>query len=298
MTSQAIEHPYAHLAEDYRPWADRSDEDRIKFISKERFLYFDHTEAILNKLEYLYRQENAVRAQGLLLVGESLMGKTSILYRFMKNHPATDNPEGDEAVVPIVSVQFPEKAKSDLYREILRSLNASPSSTARSGAVRSDCVDLLRAIKMKVLVIDELHNIIVGSPNEQEAALNSIKYLMNETGRPIVGAGTLRALTAVKASTQMTSRLRGVVIPRFTYDRGFCEALCMFEQILPLRKPSNLDNPDLSAEIHRLTSGVTGHIADLLNHSAVEAINDKSECITSSTFSAIGWIAPSGVQDN
>jgi hypothetical protein len=275
---------YPHLASNYAEMADRSDEERLAFISRDRFLPFEQTEAILKAMNRLYRQETSIRAKGMLLVGESLIGKSFLIDHFKRQYPADDNVDGDAAIVPIGHITVAGRARADLYREIMGSLNARPAATAKPDAVRTDCIALMKSVGMKVLIIEEFQDLMVGTATEQDVALNHVKYIMSQTGRPIIASGIEKAAAAVNRSTQIKSRLRQKYLQRFQLDAAYLQALCMWEQTLPLRKASNLDGIAIAQDIHERTDGVTGRVSELLQFAAEIAIEDKSECITIQTL--------------
>ncbi|MBI5922997.1 MAG: TniB family NTP-binding protein [Betaproteobacteria bacterium] len=285
------EEKYPHLSSVAASMADRDDEDRISYIRRDRFLAHTRAEEVLNELEMLYRMEDAVRPQGRLIVGRPLMGKSTIIDAFLRNHRASDNPDGNAAVVPVVMVQYPETASEGVYPVILSKLNARMPVNAKPQALREATVKLLRAVGMKILLIDELHNVMEGSANAQRKGLNSIKFLMNELRRPVVAAGTLEVFNAIQTDPQISSRLRRLPLERFKDDAQFQELLILFEMALPLRMASGLDDPVLSSFIFERTMGIVGHVADLLNSAAIQAINYGVEKITEEVIRNAGWDA-------
>jgi hypothetical protein len=263
------------------------DQARIDHIRKDRFIAYAQAENILAELEILMHLDDAVRPQGRLLAGRSLMGKSTIVAEFMRKHAADDNASGDVARVPVVCVQYPESASGNLYGEILAALNATLPSRARVQELRAACVDLLRNVGMRILLVDEFHNILEGSTSAQTKALNSIKYLMNELHRPLVVIGTEQVIIATEKDRQISSRLRVLPLRRFMFDDDFCDLLAAFEVILPLRKASNLYEPKLAKLIHEHTNGITGDVADLLNAAAIMAIETGTEQITAEEVNAL-----------
>ena len=184
-------------------------------------------------------------------------------------------------------VQYPEAASEGIYPEILAKLNARLPANAQPRAQRKAAVELLRSIGLRVLLVDELHNVLEGSANAQRKGLNSIKYLMNELRRPVVCAGTVEVLNAIKSDPQMHSRLKRLPLVRFKDDIDFQELLAGFELLLPLRNASGLADETLSTQIFEITMGIVGEVADLLNSAAIYAIEKGVECITVDVIKAV-----------
>ena len=60
-------------------------------------------------------------------------------------------------------------------------------------ARQNDAVRLMHANEVRMLVIDELHNILSGARNQQRRLLNLLRWLGNELQIPLVGVGTPRS---------------------------------------------------------------------------------------------------------
>jgi hypothetical protein len=285
---------YPHLSPVVAQVADLDDQARIDYIGKDRYVSHTRAEEILDEWESLYGLDDAIRPQGRKLIGYPLMGKSTLKEEFLRRHPASDNPGGEAAIVPVVSVQFPEVAKEGIYPEILGALNAKLPKGSKTREVRQGTVDFLRRIGMRMLLIDEFHNILEGSALVQRKGLNSVKYLMNVLRRPVIVIGTGDLVNATESDPQISSRLKPMVLPRFKDDEDFQALLAGFEMVLPLRKPSNLSDPELSTLIYLQTLGIMGNVADLLNDAAKMAIKTGTEQITEVEITAIKHKASKG----
>jgi ATP-dependent Clp protease ATP-binding subunit ClpA len=68
----------------------------------------------------------------------------------------------------------------------------------------------------RILLIDEIHNLLSCSARDQRAALNAIKYLANKLRVSIVAAGTYGALHVMPADSQIASRFEQDELPVWT----------------------------------------------------------------------------------
>lgn len=287
----STENELGHLSKQARLVAVQEDDERIAYLTRERFIPYDRATRVLDELEKLYRREDAVRAQGRLFIGPSLAGKSSILHKFVQNHRADDNVDGEAAIVPVLMVQYPEVGREGIYSAICHALNHRPPVSASLARLRAECLDLLKVVGVRVLLIDEFHNVLRGNTEEQRIGLTTIKYVMNALGRPIVVAGTSEAYNAVNKDPQMLSRLKPIYLNRFQeQDEDYLSLLSGFELSLPLRKPSHLIDGEVSAEIYRLTEGLVGHIADLMSELGTLAIQTGEECITLDLVRESSWV--------
>lgn len=284
---------FQHLNEDVANIAMLDDEARLRFIAKDRFIPYGKAEQILNDLEHLYRSEDSLRPQGRMLTGISLMGKSTLIDEFVRNHRASDDPDGDAVHCPVISVQYPDVTGYGIYPEILRALNANSRKVKRQFDMREHCLELLEMVSCRLIIIDEFHNILAGTTSRRDEGLNGIKFLMNHFRRPIVVAGTQSCRNAIKHDDQFVSRLYPLELSPFRNDQDFAMLLAGFEALLPLRKPSFLYSGEVKDKIHRLTGGVTGYISDLLNKASRVAIEEGTEQITSKELDEAGWLMPS-----
>jgi replicative DNA helicase len=82
------------------------------------------------------------------------------------------------------------------YVKLLTTLHAPFSPSERLATLEDIALRLLRKIGLKMLVIDEAHQLLAGSYREQRRALNLLKGLTNELMVPVI------------ASTRMSSANR------------------------------------------------------------------------------------------
>ncbi len=271
---------YSHLDAAVKPVADWDAGARIRFIGRDRFIKYPQVNELLEDFELLLNSEDSIRPQGRLLVGDSLSGKTSVLNEFMRRHPASDHPDGRAVSIPVLYIQYPDTASEGVFGEILNKLNINLSGRVRPPEIRSTAVNSLKASGVRVLIIDEFHNLLEGSANAQRKGLNSVKFLINDLGRPVIAAGTRSASTAIATDEQFRSRLRPKELARLRDDETFQGLLCSFEAKLPLRLPSNLFNEGPRGAIYRYSQGVMGYVSDILNSAAILAIKSGEEKIS------------------
>jgi hypothetical protein len=74
-------------------------------------------------------------------------------------------------------------------------------------------LSVLRAVGAKMLVIDELHNLLAGNRSVQRECLNLFRFLGNVLRVPIVGVGTREAYLAIRSDDQLENRFAPVTLP-------------------------------------------------------------------------------------
>jgi len=270
------------------------DEERIRFIERDRWIGYSRAQKILDKMEHLLDYPKKYRMPNLLIIGDTNNGKTSLLKKFEKMHPAEDRPDQDCCCIPVLYVQISESP--DLRSFLDEILNAlfSPGPKYEHISVRRDRVmKLLKTVQLKMLIIDEINNLIAGHKKKQRQFLNFIKYLGNALQIPIAGAGVQNAVQAVQSDPQLSNRFEPVFLPRWKMDKEFLSLLASFERMIPLKEPSFLYEKKLAIQLHSMCEGPIGELASLLESAAIYAIHTGKEKIDRKVLAAIDWIPAS-----
>ena len=285
---------YPHLNEAARAVVDEPDDKRIQFIRAGTWLGYPRAKEILAKMEDLLSYPRITRMPNMLLVAPSFNGKTSILERFVQQHPAVLDPTGESTICPVIMVESPPSPDvSSFYSRLLDALMAPYKPTASAQEKNSQIKVLFRHLGVKLLIIDEIHHLIAGSLNRQKDFRNALKSLGNETKVVIVAAGIEDAWNAFNTDPQMSSRFTPEELPLWRQDHHFASLLSTLEKRTPLRKPSNLIEPTKVMEIHSRCEGTLGDMCDLFKELAVDAIRSKSEEITFEQIRSLKWVPPS-----
>ena len=230
----------------------------------------------------------------MLLVGPTNNGKTMIVEKFRREHPQKLFGTGSVALVPVLKIQMP--AGPDEHRfltAIVETLAMDRNASSRLAVLQSQVLETMRRKQTRMLVVDELHNILSGTPPQQRRLLNLIRWLGNELQIPLIGVGTVEALRAVQSDDQLANRFEPFALPLWSDDDDFRRLLNTLEAVLPLRKRSDLDDPALANRIYAAGEGILGEIIAIVMRGAVEAVRSGSECITARTIEAASFIRPS-----
>lgn len=288
----------------------KTNEERITYISEDRWIHYPQAEEIIQTLESIKTYEkNKTRVTSILLVGSSNNGKTSLLEEFVRRNPSYDyySENSDKLTkeffdnynaigIPALSILAPnEPNESRLYSNILNKIFA-PFNERDSVARKQYLVEYyLNLLNVDMLIIDEIHNILSGSIAKQKQVLNAIKNLSNHLKIPIVLSGTKDALRAVSTDTQISSRFRPIYLKKWKMDKEFVSLLATFLKTLPLKKESTILTVNTSMEILEISDGNIGDIVGLLKKAAIYAIKSESERITLKEIKECGYISMSNV---
>lgn len=282
-----------HLSENTRLFIEKStDEDRINATKKSKWIGYSNATNILASMNDCFNYPKTIRMPNLLIVGDSNNGKTALLNRFANSHLAYLN-ENDRVINPVLLIQAPpEPDEKRFYNTILDKLFAPTRTSEKIDSRQQRVLSLLQELEVKVLIIDEIHHILAGSPSKQRLFLNVIKYLSNELQIPLICAGTKLAFNAIQTDAQLSNRFEPRILNRWSNNTEYKRLLLSFERILPLRKESNLIENSLADKILSKSDGLIGEIARILELSTILAINSGIDRITTNIIEEIDYVTP------
>lgn len=288
---------YGHLHDSVRAFALEDAETRIRRIRMDRWIGYARAESTLLAFEDLLAFPRRTRMPNLLLVGPTNNGKTMIVEKFRRSHPpvAASDSEDGIASVPVVRMQMPAGPdEARFFGGILEALGAPYGPRDRTSVLQDAAMRFMRLTNVRMLVIDELHNLLSGSPGQQRRLLNLLRWLGNELQIPLVAVGTVEALRAVRSDDQLANRFEPIPLPVWSEDEAYLRLLSTLEAILPLQRPSNLASAALAGKIFSASEGVLGEIVTIVTRAAVLAVRSGTEAITARMIDDTGFIAPSG----
>ncbi|MHB8357473.1 MAG: TniB family NTP-binding protein [Vulcanimicrobiaceae bacterium] len=266
---------------------------RVEKIRRGRWIDYTLARSVVGKLEDLMTTPKIHRMPNLLIVGETNNGKSMIINRFASAHKPKVHLAGPTSSFPVLVIQAPNVPdESRFYNAILSRVYAPFRASARVDQRQLQVVRLLDAIGVKILVIDEIHNILAGTSVKQQQFRNMIKYLGNELMIPIVGVGTQDAYFALQVDRQLENRFEPVLVPKWTMNEEYLRLLASFEQLFALEHPSNLIETSLAIKILALAEGTIGEISRLLMAAALYAIKTGTERIDVNTLEKCGYSGP------
>ena len=282
-----------HLIPSAQKTAQLPGAERIARIRADRWIGYTQAQKALAKLEDLFTHPEQQRMPNLLIVGPTNNGKTMLVEKFRRQHPVTTSDDGQTEQIPILAMQMPsDPTISRFYTMLLYSLNAPSFARRRVSDLEELSLRILRQVGLRMLVIDELHNVLAGSGPQQRQFLNLLRFLGNELRIPLVCVGTKEAYLAIRSDDQLENRFEPFSLPLWTLDDEFSSLLASFAAVLPLRRASQLHLPDIAHYILSKSEGTIGEITTLLTRSAILAVETGSECIDRKILGLVDYSSP------
>ena len=287
---------YPHLHASARPLAEESPELRIRRIRTDRWIAYARAEAALSAMGDFLSFPKRLRMPNLLLVGPTNNGKTMIIDKFRRDHPPIEASTTREGVanIPVLKVQMPSAPdERRFFGTILDALGVPDRPNDRIATKQDVAVRLMRATKVRLLIIDEVHNVLSGARNQQRRFLNLLRWLGNELQIPLVAVGTAEALRAVQSDDQLANRFEPFALPPWRDGEEYRRLLSTLEAILPLRRPSRLAEPAMVGKILSAAEGILGEIVAVVARAAVQAVTTGAEVVSVEMIDGTGFIPPS-----
>lgn len=185
-----------------------------------------------------------------------------------------------------------EPSISRFYALLLAGMGTPLRPRARVVELEQLALRLMRAVGARMLVVDELHNILAGKADVRREFLNLIRFLGNELRIPIVGVGTREAYLAVRADEQLENRFEPIILPVWEEGEMTCSLLASFAAAFPLRRRSALATPEMARYVLARSEGTIGEISRLITAAAVAAVETGEEVIDRRTLTLADYASP------
>lgn len=285
---------HKHLSPEVAAWLDLAPQQRIQKLNAAQtgwFISYPRAIDALQRINTIIATPPSNRPRNLLIFGDPSIGKTQIIKAALRSHPPVHD---DRSRWPILFIDAPPvPSETTLYDEILSTLNV-PFRAQSSLSVRKNQVfTVLAELKVRIIIIDEIHNLLTHRPAKQRDFLVVLKHMGNKLGVSFIAAGTPDAVVALQSDRQMSSRFSFLPIPVWRYGREFRQLLAAFERLLPLSIPSDLAESSLAARLHDMSEGLLGELAILLVEATTMAIEENAEMIGHDLLNRLAWTPPS-----
>lgn len=277
---------HAHLTPAIAELLASSDSERITVIREERWITFPRARLALDALNTLLARPRTTRMRSIAVYADSGMGKTMLMDRFKRAHPSVYNSVERRSICPVVALQMPSHAtERRFYAHLLTEIGAPFFSRATILDLETQALRSLKRMDVRLLMLDEVHNILAGSAKDQRILLNTLRYIGNELKISLVCLGISEAREAIGGDVQLARRFEELPLTRWQGNEEFQELIVAILRHLPLKLASQISTRALR-HVLQMTEGVTAQIFGMFNDLAVEAIISGTECIDDATIEA------------
>lgn len=288
-----MNHAYPHLTAEAVTALDLPLAARAARMLTDRFVTHERLQRIFDIVDLMVRRPARVRADGLIISADPGCGKTMLCEAILRRYPAELATVQAPARLPVIVISMSEAREAkQLHIELLKALGC-PHPHRYTADRRRDLVqELAQAASLRLLVIDEIQDVLIGTLRQQQLALEAIKALMNRLPVAVIALGTVDAVHAMGANVHLRARFKDETLPLWKADTYLAHFLEAYESTLPLRERSRLSSLDTMRQLVKLSGGVLATIVERLGCAAVLAIEHNEERITRGWIERAQWEVP------
>ena len=182
-----------HLAPAAAALLRASDIDRIASIREERWITDPRARGSLELLDGLLARPRTTRMPGFAIHADSGMGKTMLMERFRRAHPARFDTAERRLIAPVLALQMvSHPTERRFYGQVLTAIGVPFVTRATVLDLEIQALRNFRHMDVKLIMLDEVHNILAGSAKEQRIKQNLLRFLSNELQISLVCLGPSR----------------------------------------------------------------------------------------------------------
>lgn len=237
-------------------------------------------EELLQTLHDIFNSPPSHRPECRLIYGDSNVGKTSIAIEFAtRANGAAPNPKGG-VNTPVLCVETPVNASLNLlYSLLLRPFNF-PSVPRTFDDKVIIAFDRLPALGVKMIIVDEIHNVLCGKSDRQKEFLAGLKTLTNELRVPIILIGTEPARTVIQVDQQLGNRFVPIHLSGWSVNQEYGVFIKQVFQYWGLDARNLIAKKRGLDTIFYHTSGLTGETVSLARALARELERQRNVTLT------------------
>ena len=263
--------------------------------------------AATGRKRILLNQHQTSARRGLIVSGPSGTGKSTSITQLGKNfEQLTRRRQPHQAgLLPVVYVTVPPAATPKMLAvEFARFIGLPLPARFSQVEITNQVCDLLCTLGTRLVLLDEIHNMDIGTRIGAEAA-DQIKYLSERIPATFVLAGVDvdgGGLFAGRRGGQIASRYTLIPTRPFAHktsadQNAWRSLVATLEQALRLHahKPGTLLG--LESYLHQRTGGMIGSLSQLIREAALDAIENDTEKITRKSLDAVDLDLSAEVQD-
>ncbi|MDB5403894.1 MAG: transposase [Rhodopila sp.] len=284
-----------HLDEAVRPDLLLPDEQRIARIDRDRWIGYGRAREAIEELARILRSERRQRPDNLLIVGASNNGKTAIARRFIARMLPPENPDARYSTIPVALIQAPNGPRIPQLLTSIRAALGQPAGRRESTAqLRAEAYRIMRGVGLRLLLIDDLHNI---RGSGVATILVELREIGSVAGVSLGCFATKEIAYALRQDDQLANRFDLMTLRRWQIeDPDYWRLLHTLGRRLPLRAPSILTDPDLASHIITRSDGLIGAMTRLLRQAAVQAVRTGHERIDRAMLDRVATTTPASIE--
>lgn len=265
---------------------------RSNHFKRKEWISYTFADTCLANLSLICKGDPTHRPECRLILSPAGNGKSMILNKLYSMVPKLEG-SAHAQHIPVIKINAPPQPNLSALCNLLLTQTGAP---ILKGEPAVQCLvrtcDLLQSVGLRVLIIDEIQDILSGKTEHYRTMRKSLRYISNQVKVSIIAAGTKEARTPINEDPTLRSRFQPLILPRWGNNAAFRDLLSKFQKQLPLRNESNLLEPSVQERIFKASEGRIGEVFNLLSHALEVAIKSEMERIDHDVLDYSGCMAP------
>ena len=261
-------------------------EDRLELLEKLQVNY-PRLNKILGKVKHCHEISRvSAEPANMLITGWQGVGKTTLRENYEQQYPRLETEDG--SIIRVLSASIPVPASEKALVTALLLALGDP--IADKGSTISQTIRAYRLVehcKTELIILDEFQHIIDRkSDRVLQNTADWLKDFINKTKVPVILMGMPSCKVILDSNPQLRRRflIREELKP-FEWgtpgaNNEMQQLLNVIDGKLPLKKRSNLGDPELAYRFFCATSGIMSSVITLIRGAASEALKSGNETIT------------------
>jgi DNA transposition AAA+ family ATPase len=258
---------------------------------RQSFINFPYIKKILAALDRMQDYQCAnEEAEHIVLLGESGVGKSTLLTKYADSHPAIEHAELTE--VPVLYMALSQSPTPKTMASTGLKVMGDPKwHVGKEVELTARLVFLIRQCRVRLVIIDEANHLIDrGGEKTLHNAADWLKRLVDATRVSFVLAGIPRTRRLLAANDQLRERFREVIeIDRFSVakppsEKEFRSVLNVFKQYLRELPTIDFSGPVIARQFAFATDGRLRDIRILLVRAVQLAYLEPSPRLTAAVL--------------
>lgn len=239
---------------------------------KELHVEYDALHRATDKIDSLRRNGRIdSKARCATLSGPTGAGKTRLIDTYVEECNAGAAAEGID-IPPVRKFLVPAKCSpTNLNALMLNALGAPVVNRERVTDATLRVCNGIAEDGWELIILDEAQHLIRhGTPKDVYQVADHVKTLLDAAKCPILLVGLDNLHAIFDGNPQLKRRTKSrITIPAFDWKKAeqrneFRAILREFDEVLPFKRRSGLDDPELAARLNYASGGVIGQVARIL----------------------------------
>lgn len=277
-----------------------SDSNQVKIIDpriaevEKLLVHYPRFKDCLKRIEKCFRLSGVTAEPPCLaIVGESGMGKTTIMDKFASLHPRKVHKEGTEIPVLVASVPSKPSVKA-LVESLLYELGDPLYMRGSAEEKTTRLIHLIKKCRVRLILLDEFqHFVDRANKNVPHEVADWLKRTIDKAQVAVVVFGLERCTEVFKVNEQLRGRFSArILLKPFSWEdedgrtmfRGFLRAI---EKQLSMQVVPRLSSLDLAYRFHYASAGHLRPLMKIIRGAVHEAVETNQNQLDMDLFAKI-----------